>query len=39
MLDSMVSLWLWETSWLNYAMPSLSAEDVGRLTTALQGPP
>jgi hypothetical protein len=37
MLDSMASLWLWDTTWLNYEMPSLSAEDLGRLSAAPQG--
>jgi hypothetical protein len=37
MLDSMASLWLWDTTWLNYEMPSLSAEDLRRLTAAPQG--
>jgi hypothetical protein len=32
MLDSMASLWLWDSSWLNYTMPSLAAEDIRKLT-------
>ena len=37
MLDSMVSLWLWDKAWLNYTMPSLSAEQVRRLAVAPEG--
>ena len=37
MLDSIVSLWLWDRSWLNYTMPSLSAEEVKRLTLVPEG--
>jgi hypothetical protein len=37
MLDSMASLWLWDLGWLNYAMPSLSGEDLERLTAAPRG--
>ncbi|MEH2610434.1 hypothetical protein V1293_002723 [Bradyrhizobium sp. AZCC 1693] len=37
MLDSMVSLWLWDRAWLNYTMPSLSAEQVRQLTVAPEG--
>jgi hypothetical protein len=32
-----VSLWQWDRSWLNYTMPSLSAEEVKRLSTAPEG--
>jgi 4-amino-4-deoxy-L-arabinose transferase-like glycosyltransferase len=37
MLDSIVSLWQWDRSWLNYTMPSLSAEEVRRLKAAPEG--
>jgi hypothetical protein len=36
-LDSIASLWLWDTSWLNFTMPSLSAEDVHKLTADPRG--
>lgn len=36
-LDSMASLWLWDRSMLNATMPSLSVEQIKRLTIAPEG--